>query len=86
LAHPVLVLLGHASYSIYILHIGIAFWWQWMAHKVFRVSLSPTVELAIIVSLVIAFSICAFLYFERPLRRWVVQSSTRVGRIRAVQV
>ena len=86
LAHPLLVLLGHASYSIYILHIGIAFWWQWIAHKIFRISLSPTIELVVILSLVIAVSICVFLYFERPLRRWVVQSSIRLARVRTVQV
>ena len=78
LAHPLLVLLGHASYSIYILHIGIAFWWQWLAHKVFHVSLSPTAELILILALVSGISVGVFLYFERPLRRWVVQFSSRL--------
>ena len=86
LAHPLLVLFGHASYSIYILHIGIAFWWQWMVHKIFNATLNPTVELVVILCLVIAASVGVFLYFERPLRRWVVQVSTRFGRIRTVQV
>jgi peptidoglycan/LPS O-acetylase OafA/YrhL len=86
LTYPLLVLLGHASYSIYILHIGIAFWWQWMAHKVLRISLPPTVELGVILFLVIALSVSVFLYFERPLRRWVVQFSSRFGRVGTVQV
>lgn len=85
LAHPLLVLLGHASYSIYILHVAVVFWWQWVAHKVFQVSLSPTAELVIILFLVMAVSVCAFQYFERPLRRWIVQSSGRFGRVRAVR-
>jgi peptidoglycan/LPS O-acetylase OafA/YrhL len=85
-AHPVLVLLGHASYSIYILHIGILFWWQWIAHKVFHLRFSPTIELVIILSLVIAASVCVFLYFERPLRRWIVQSTHRLGRVPTVQM
>jgi peptidoglycan/LPS O-acetylase OafA/YrhL len=85
LARPLLVLLGHASYSIYILHIGVAFWWQWIAHKVLRINLPPTVELVVILFLVIAVSVSVFLYFERPLRRWIVQLSTRLGRVRALQ-
>jgi peptidoglycan/LPS O-acetylase OafA/YrhL len=86
LAHPLLVLLGHASYSIYILHIGVVFWWQWIAHKMLNLSLSPTAEVVIILTLVIATSIGVFLHFERPLRRWIVQSSRRFGRVRTVQV
>ena len=86
LAHPLMVLLGHASYSIYILHIGIAFWWQWLAHKVFHVSLSPAAELVLILALVSGISVGVFLYFERPLRRWVVQFSSRLIRLRAVKV
>jgi peptidoglycan/LPS O-acetylase OafA/YrhL len=78
LAYRPLVLLGHASYSIYILHIGIAFWWQWIAHKMMRLNLSPTAELVVILSLVIAASVCVFLYFERPLRRWIGQSASRL--------
>lgn len=83
--HPLLVLLGHASYSIYILHIGIVFWWQWVAQRILGTSLSPTIELAILLILVIAVSVCVFLYFERPLRRWIVLSSSRFSRIRTVQ-
>jgi peptidoglycan/LPS O-acetylase OafA/YrhL len=86
LARPVLVLLGHASYSIYILHIGIVFWWQWLAHNIFHIRLSHATEIAVILSLVIGVSICVFLYFERPLRRWIVLSSNRLGRVRTVQV
>jgi peptidoglycan/LPS O-acetylase OafA/YrhL len=85
LAHPLLVLLGHASYSIYILHVAVVFWWQWVAHKVFQVSLSPIAELVIILFLVMAVSICVFQYFERPLRRWIVQSSSRFGRVHAAR-
>jgi peptidoglycan/LPS O-acetylase OafA/YrhL len=86
LAHPRLVLLGHASYSIYILHIAIVFWWQWITHKVFRVGVSPTIELAILLSLVMAVSVCVYLYFECPCRRWIAQSSNRFPRVRTVRV
>jgi peptidoglycan/LPS O-acetylase OafA/YrhL len=86
LAHPLLVLLGHASYSIYILHIAIAFWWQWIARKVLRISLAPTTELVVILFLVVSISVGVFLYFERPLRRWAVHFSGRFGRVRTVQV
>jgi peptidoglycan/LPS O-acetylase OafA/YrhL len=85
LAHPRLVLLGHASYSIYILHIAIVFWWQWVTHKVLKLSVSPEIEIAILLSIVMAVSVCVFLYFERPLRRWIVQSSNRFGRVRPLR-
>jgi len=84
--HPALVLLGHASYSIYILHNGIVFWWRWLAHKLFVMKLSHTAEVVLLFGLVVIASTAAFLFFERPLRRWVAQSFGRASRIRTVQV
>jgi len=84
--HPALVLLGHASYSIYILHNGIVFWWRWLAHKLFVMQLSHTAEVVLLFGLVVIASTAAFLFFERPLRRWIAQSFGRAARIRTVQV
>lgn len=84
--HPALVLLGHASYSVYILHSGIVFWWRWLAHKLFVMKLSHTTEVVLIFGLVVIVSAAAFLYFEQPLRRWIAHSFGRASRIRTVQV
>jgi peptidoglycan/LPS O-acetylase OafA/YrhL len=86
LVHPAMVLLGHASYSIYILHNGIVFWWRWLAHKLFVMKFSHTAEVVLIFGLVVMASTVAFLFFERPLRRWIAQSFGRASRIRTVQV
>jgi|RhiMethySRZTD1v2_1073278.scaffolds.fasta_scaffold34722_3 peptidoglycan/LPS O-acetylase OafA/YrhL len=86
LAHPVLELLGHASYSVYILHNGIVFWWRWIAQKLFVLKLSHTAEVLLIFSIVIIGSVAAFLFFERPLRRWIAQSFGRASAVRPVRV
>lgn len=71
LAHPALVLLGEASYSMYILHSPIFFWWTWLTTKAMGVTLSFAVELGLLLALVVGVSILSFLYVETPMRRWL---------------
>jgi peptidoglycan/LPS O-acetylase OafA/YrhL len=81
---PALVLLGEASYSIYILHTAVVFWWHWIAHKLFVISLPETTEILIVFGLVISLSIWALVYFERPLRRRILQYSSRPAKVTTV--
>jgi peptidoglycan/LPS O-acetylase OafA/YrhL len=81
LANPALVLLGEASYSVYILHLAVALWWQWITKKMFFISLSATAEFLIVFALVIAVSVVVFAYFERPLRRLILHYAKRTHKV-----
>lgn len=81
LAAPVLVLLGEASYSMYILHSPIYFWWNWVTSKAMGWNVPSLVDLALSVALVICASILSYLYVERPLRRWLAAGGRRQARL-----
>lgn len=72
LSSPSLILMGEASYSIYILHMPLQFWWGWFMEKVMRLSLPVFLNFALYFALVIAVSLLSCLYVEKPLRRWIL--------------
>lgn len=69
LAAPPLVLLGEASYAIYILHHALRHWWNYLSRDVLGVVLSPRLDLVLFFATVCGISVLSFLYFEMPLRR-----------------
>lgn len=71
LASPWMMLLGEASYSIYILHVAIVVWWNWFMSKAQALgwSLPSPVNTAVYFALVISVSILTFRFVETPLRR-----------------
>ncbi len=75
-----LVLLGEASYAIYILHSPIGFWWHWFTLKVMGWSLPLLVDVALSVTLTIGASILTYLYVEKSLRRWLAFGRREQGR------
>lgn len=73
-----LVLLGDASYAIYILQIPIAQWWQTYGPKSFQ---SKPIGFWTYLILLIVVSLGIFHYFETPLRVWIrAQGSVRSGK------
>jgi peptidoglycan/LPS O-acetylase OafA/YrhL len=92
LAWPPLVLLGEASYSLYITHGGVlavkgyAFKWLDLADLPFGLAFSSSVLLAV------AASVLCFLYVEIPLRRriarwrWSAASEPSARRLRSARV
>jgi peptidoglycan/LPS O-acetylase OafA/YrhL len=70
LAHPVLVLLGEASYSLYILHMPL---WMWYSAVGRRLVTGPTLahSFPLYALLVIAVSVSVFRRFEVPARNAV---------------
>ena len=72
LASPFILLMGEASYSIYILHVPIWFWWDWTTRKILRSSLPALLDFAIYFGLVIVASVLCYLYVEKPMRRWIL--------------
>jgi peptidoglycan/LPS O-acetylase OafA/YrhL len=77
LAFSWLVLLGEASYSIYILHAAVIFWWRWITPDLFAARLPETAEFGIVFALVVGISVLTFLFFERPLRRSILRYCAR---------
>ena len=73
LACPPLILLGEASYSMYVLHSPIYVWWRWLTSKVIGLELPPLADLALWLALVIGISVLVYLYLERPLRRLITR-------------
>ena len=66
---PALTLLGEASYSLYILHMPLGWWWAWLT----RGMVLPAIPgfAAYFVSAVLI-SILSYRYVENPLRRWIL--------------
>ena len=73
LSSGLLVLLGEASYALYVLHPGVIFWWRWIAHKVLGVDIPIGLELLIIFSLAVIASVATLVLIERPLRAWTMR-------------
>ena len=69
---PALLLLGEASYSMYILHIPLAFWWHVLTQKVLSMNLPGMIDFALYFLLVVGGSVVSFLYVEKPLRRKIL--------------
>ncbi|HEX3132910.1 MAG TPA: acyltransferase [Planctomycetota bacterium] len=72
LGSAVLQLLGQASYSMYLLHISILWYFVCLDQRVLHLGGShPLVMAGIYVGLVIGVSVAAFLWIEEPMRRWI---------------
>jgi peptidoglycan/LPS O-acetylase OafA/YrhL len=68
---PVLILLGEASYAIYILHGPIGPWQDWVERKLTG-TLDPVLSNTAYLAAVICIGIFTFLFIERPLRREIL--------------
>jgi peptidoglycan/LPS O-acetylase OafA/YrhL len=76
LAMPAFVLLGEASYAIYILHIPLRLWWD-IVCELLGLSLPEGLNFALYFALVVAASIATFRHVETPLRRWIAGHRVR---------
>lgn len=68
---PAFVLLGEASYSIYILHIPLRYCWDILLGTVLGVSLAPWVDFFLYLGVVVAVSVVVFRRIETPMRKWI---------------
>ena len=80
---PVFVLLGEASYSIYILHIPLRIWWQALVNDVLGLSFPPWLSFSLYFGFVVIVSVAVFRHVETPLRKRIagrqVASAARAG-------
>lgn len=76
LSHPWLMVLGEASYSLYLIHLLVFFWMQDHFH------LATSIAHAVWqIALITGFSLLLYLYAERPSRRILLQTFA-AGRVR----
>lgn len=68
LSAKVLVLLGDASYAVYIIHLPLWLWWDRL-----RLPVPAAIDFAIYLIATIIGAICVLLLIERPSRRWLRQ-------------
>lgn len=69
LSSPLFILLGEASYAIYILHAPIGWLWVWLTRSM---HLPNAASFAIYSGILIASAITTYLYVEKPLRRRIL--------------
>lgn len=71
LTRPVFMLLGEASYAIYILHIPLRYIWETTAGALLGRALWPWMDFLLYFVFVVLVSVVTFRHVERPLRQWI---------------
>lgn len=79
LTRPTFVLLGEASYSIYILHIPLRVCWENLADAVPGLSGMPWLNFPLYFAFVVLVSVVVFRVVETPLRQWIAGRGTRTA-------
>ena len=69
LVSPTFTLLGEASYALYIIHVPVAWWWNWLTRGLF---LPPFVSFLLYFLLVLVLSIFIYHWVEKPARRRIL--------------
>jgi len=77
LSMPALVLLGEASYALYILHVPIWMWWHRLNHVYLHYRASVVVDFALYASVILLSVFVVYVYIERPARRWLRNALSR---------
>jgi peptidoglycan/LPS O-acetylase OafA/YrhL len=69
-----MVLLGEASYAIYILHMPILIEWQRLTRENLRLNIPVLLDASIFLMIVLAVAVFTFVYVEQPLRAKIRRS------------
>jgi peptidoglycan/LPS O-acetylase OafA/YrhL len=68
---PIFLLLGEASYSMYILHIPLRHCWETLIAGVPELSLAPWLHFLLYFGFVVLVSVVVFRQVETPMRKWI---------------
>ena len=79
LTRPTFILLGEASYSMYILHIPLRICWTNLADAVPGLSGMPWLSFPLYFGFVVLVSVVVFRVVETPLRQWIAGRGTRTA-------
>jgi peptidoglycan/LPS O-acetylase OafA/YrhL len=77
LTRPTFILLGEASYSIYILHIPLRYCWANLADAMPGLGALPWLSFPLYFGFVVLVSVVVFRVVETPLRQWIAGRGTR---------
>lgn len=72
LSHPRLLILGEASYAIYILQVPLSYWTRQLIAATPLQNVSAIAYPALYLPIVIGFSIGSFFWLEKPIRGWII--------------
>lgn len=70
-----LLLLGDASYALYILHVPLRFWWDRITRVDLAIDIPPIIDFSLYLGLVIAASVFVLIWLEKPCRTWLIRTS-----------
>lgn len=70
-----MVLLGEASYAMYILHMPLLIGWHWLIRENLRLDIPALLDLCVFLMIVSTVSIFTFVYMEKPLRAKIRRSA-----------
>ena len=76
LTRATFILLGEASYSMYILHIPLRYCWDNLTDAL-RLSLTPWLSYPLYFGFVVLVSVVVFRSVETPLRKWIAGERAR---------
>jgi len=79
LARPTFILLGEASYSIYVLHIPLRYCWETLADAVPGLRGMPWLNFPLYFGFVVLVSVVVYRVVETPLRQWIAGRGTRIA-------
>lgn len=79
LTRPTFILLGEASYSMYILHIPLRVCWDNLAAAVPGLGAMPWLNFPLYFAFVVLVSVVVFRVVETPLRQWIAGRGTRTA-------
>jgi peptidoglycan/LPS O-acetylase OafA/YrhL len=72
LVNPLVVLLGEASYGVYIFHSPLRFWWEWMTIRVAHLDFGVFADFFAYLLFVNLIASLFYLYLEKPARRYLL--------------
>ena len=77
------IVLGDASYSIYLVHLGVLLAVAWLTGSGGRGLVFDTIRLVVVVTVIIALSMLVYRFYEAPAREWLRRLGARCAHLRA---
>jgi peptidoglycan/LPS O-acetylase OafA/YrhL len=80
---PVATMLGDASYSIYLVHLGVLLAVAWFAGSAGHGLIFDSVRLIVVIAFIITVSVLIYRFYEAPARAWLRRLGARYAAARA---